>query len=156
MKTLLISAHTPSENTQKLAEAAQLGANHPDIKDAGLTIRVVLKSALETTVTDVLQADGILLGTTENFGYMAGLTKDFFERCYYPVLEKKQGLPVGVYIRAGLDGTGTRIAIEKVITGLSWQWVQPPLICQGELSDALKKVETLAMNMSAGIASGIY
>ena len=79
-KTLLIVAHTPSPNTQKLAQAAYDGANHPDID-----ITVILKSPQDTRPEDVLAADALLLGTTENLAYMAGLTKDFFDRCYYLV-----------------------------------------------------------------------
>lgn len=156
MKNLLITTHAPSANTLKLAEAAAFGANHPDFENS-LQVQVVCKTALATTPADVLAADGILIGTTENIGYMAGLTKDFFDRCYYPVLEKKQGLPVAVYIRAGLDGTGTQRALESIITGLRWQWVQAPLVCKGKWQDDFsKQVTTLAMSFAAGLEAGIY
>ena len=112
-KTLLIVAHSPSKNTKKLAQAAFDGANHPDID-----INVVLKSPQDTQPEDIMAADALLLGTTENLSYMAGLTKDFFDRCYYPVLEHKQGLPLALYIRAGFDGTGTKLAMKTIITGL--------------------------------------
>ena len=125
-KTLLIVAHTPSSNTKKLAQAAYDGANHPDID-----INVILKSPQDTQPEDVLAADALLIGTTENLAYMAGLTKDFFDRCYYPVLEKKQGMPFALYIRAGHDGTGTKRAIETIVTGLRWTWIQEALILQG-------------------------
>lgn len=72
VKTLLIVAHAPSQNTQKLAQAAYQGANHPEID-----VKVVLKSPQDTQPEDVLAADALLLGTTENLAYMAGLTKDF-------------------------------------------------------------------------------
>ena len=103
-KTLLIVAHAPSPNTKKLAHAAYDGASHPD-----LDINVILKLPQDTQPEDVLAADAVLLGTTENLAYMAGLTKDFFDRCYYPVLEKKQGMPFALYIRAGHDGTGVTL-----------------------------------------------
>lgn len=74
-KTLLIVAHAPSPNTKKLAQAAYDGANHPDID-----INVILKLPQDTQPADVLAADALLLGTTENLAYMAGLTKDFFDR----------------------------------------------------------------------------
>lgn len=151
-KTLLIVAHAPSPNTQKLAQAAFDGANHPDLE-----VRVILKSPQETQPEDVLAADALLLGTTENLAYMAGLTKDFFDRCYYPVLEEKQGLPFAVYIRAGHDGTGTKRALQTITTGLRWEWIQEALILQGGWQDVFaEQVEELAMTLAAGVDAGIY
>ena len=151
-KTLLIVAHAPSPNTQKLAQAAYDGANHADID-----ITVVLKSPQDTQPEDVLAADALLLGTTENLAYMAGLTKDFFDRCYYPVLEEKQGLPFALYIRAGHDGTGTKRAMDTIITGLRWNQIQDTLILQGEWQDSFtEQVEELAMTLAAGVEAGIY
>lgn len=151
-KTLLIVAHAPSPNTQKLAQAAFDGANHSD-----LDVTVILKSPQETQPGDVLAADALLLGTTENLAYMAGLTKDFFDRCYYPVLDKNQGLPFAVYIRAGHDGTGTKRALQTITTGLRWEWVQQALILQGEWQDVFaEQVAELAMTLAAGVEAGIY
>uniref|UniRef100_A5WD62 Flavodoxin n=1 Tax=Psychrobacter sp. (strain PRwf-1) TaxID=349106 RepID=A5WD62_PSYWF len=151
-KTLLIVAHAPSPNTQKLAQAAFDGANHSD-----LDVTVILKSPQETQPGDVLAADALLLGATENLAYMAGLTKDFFDRCYYPVLDKKQGLPFAVYIRAGHDGTGTKRALQTITTGLRWEWVQQALILQGEWQDVfVEQVAELAMTLAAGVEAGIY
>jgi len=151
-KTLLIVAHAPSPNTQKLAQAAFDGANHSD-----LDVTVILKSPQETQPGDVLAADALLLGTTENLAYMAGLTKDFFDRCYYPVLDKKQGLPFAVYIRAGHDGTGTKRALQTITTGLRWEWVQQALILQGGWQDVFaEQVAELAMTLAAGVEAGIY
>lgn len=151
-KILLIVAHAPSPNTQKLAQAAFDGANHPDID-----ITVVLKSPQDMQPEDVLAADALLLGTTENLAYMAGLTKDFFDRCYYPVLEEKQGMPFAVYVRAGHDGTGTKRAMETIITGLRWNQIQDTLILQGDWQDSFaEQVEELAMTLAAGVEAGIY
>ena len=151
-KTLLIVAHAPSPNTKKLAQAAYDGANHPDID-----IKVVLKSPQDTQPEDVLSADALLLGTTENLAYMAGLTKYFFDRCYYPVLEKKQGMPFAVYIRAGHDGTGTKLALKIITTGLRWSWVQEALMLQGSWQESFtERGEELAMTLAAGVEAGIY
>lgn len=151
-KTLLIVAHSPSKNTEKLARAAYDGASHSDID-----LNVILKTPQETQSKDVLAADALLLGTTENLGYMAGLTKDFFDRCYYPVLEQKQGLPFVVYIRAGFDGTGTKRAIRTITTGLRWQLVQEPLVLKGDWNEEfLALVKDLAMTLAAGVEAGIY
>ncbi|PNK60235.1 flavodoxin family protein [Psychrobacter sp. FDAARGOS_221] len=151
-KKLLIVAHAPSPNTKKLAQAAFDGADHQHID-----VEVVLKAPQDTQPEDVLAADALLLGTTENLAYMAGLTKDFFDRCYYPVLEKKQGLAFAVYIRAGHDGTGTKRALTTITTGLRWQWTQDALILKGQWEDEfVDQVAELAMTLAAGVEAGIY
>lgn len=152
-KQLLIVAHAPSENTRKLAEAALRGARHPDID----SVCSRWLPPLQATPEDLLAADAILLGTTENLGYMSGALKDFFDRCYYPVLERKQGLPCALYIRAGHDGTGTRRAIESIVTGLRWNWVQPPLILRGDWQDSfVEQVEELGLYLAAGLDNGVF
>lgn len=152
-KQLLIVAHAPSPNTRKLAEAALRGARHPDIEQ----VETRWVPPLEAQPQDVLQADAIILGTTENLGYMSGALKDFFDRCYYPVLEEKQGLPCALYIRAGMDGTGTRRAVESIVTGLRWNWVQAPLTLRGEWQDAFEQqVEELGMYMAAGLDNAVF
>lgn len=152
MPRLLIVAHAPSPNTQRLSEAAARGARHPDIED----VELVVKAPLEAGPEDVRACDAILLGTTENLGYMSGALKDFFDRSYYPVLEEKQGLPCALYVRAGHDGTGTRRAVESIVTGLCWKWVQAPLILRGEWQEGfVDQVEELGMAMAAGLDAGI-
>ncbi len=149
---LLIVAHNPSPNTQKLVEATLRGASHEDI--AGVEVRHI--PPLEAGPEDVLRADAIILGTTENFGYMSGALKDFFDRIYYPCLEKTEALPFAVYIRAGLDGTGTRIAIGKITTGLKWKAVQEPMILHGDYRAEFEdRCEELGMLMAASLESGI-
>ena len=101
-KHLLIVAHAPSDNTRRLVEAVLEGARHPEVSG----VNVSWKPPLEAQPDDVLKADAIILGTTENLGYMSGALKDFFDRCYYPVLEQKQGLPCAHWLTLGM-GTGT-------------------------------------------------
>lgn len=152
MPRLLIVAHAPSPNTLRLREAAARGARHPDIED----VEVVVMPPLEAGPEDVRACDAILLGTTENLGTMSGALKDFFDRSYYPVLEEKQGLPCALYVRAGHDGTGTRRAVESIVTGLRWKWVQAPLILRGDWQQGfVDRVEELGMAMAAGLDSGI-
>ncbi len=151
-KRLLVVAHAPSPNTQKLLEAVLRGARHPDI-DA---VETVHKPPLEAGPEDVLAADAIILGTTENLGYMSGALKDFFDRSYYPCLEHTQGQPYALYIRAGHDGTGTRRGVETIVTGLRWRAVREPLICRGEFrEDFVAQCEELGMYMAAGLDAGI-
>ncbi|MCP4431479.1 MAG: flavodoxin family protein, partial [Gammaproteobacteria bacterium] len=127
-KHLLIVAHNPSPNTRKLVDACLRGARHEDID--GVEVRHI--PPLQAGPDDVLWADAIILGTTENFGYMSGALKDFFDRIFYPCLEHTEALPFAAYIRAGLDGTGTKIAIGKITSGLKWNMVQGTIILHGE------------------------
>lgn len=152
-KQLLLVAHAPSPNTLRLVEAVLAGARNPDIQ--GITVRHL--PPLQAAAEDVLAADAIILGTTENLGYMSGALKDFFDRIYYPCLEQTQGLPYATYIRAGHDGTGTRRAIETIVTGLRWRAVQPPLICRGDFrEDFVAQCEELGSYMAAGLEAGIF
>ncbi|NIC07340.1 flavodoxin family protein [Halomonas sp. DX6] len=152
MKRLLIVAHAPSPNTRRLRDAAECGARHPDI-DA---VEVVVKPPLDAGPRDIRRCDAILLGTTENLGYMSGALKDFFDRSYYAVLEEKQGLPCALYIRAGHDGTGTRRAVESIVSGLCWRWAQEPLVLRGEWQDSfVDHVEELGLYLAAGLEAGV-
>jgi len=152
IKNLLIVAHSPSPNTQQLVAAALRGARHGDIE--GVAVKHI--PPLQAVADDVLRADAIILGTTENFGYMSGALKDFFDRIYYPCLEHTEAMPFATYIRAGLDGTGTRIAIGKITTGLKWKAVQEPIILHGEYREEFEvRCEELGMLMAASLESGI-
>jgi multimeric flavodoxin WrbA len=153
MKHLLIVAHTPSDNTRALAEAVDRGARSEEIE--GVEVRLL--APLDAGPDDVLWADALILGTTENFGYMAGLVKDFFERIYYPCLEKTEALPFALYVRAGLDGTGTVNSIGRIVGGLKWRYVQDPLVAQGKFRDEfVGQCEELGMAVAAGLEAGIF
>jgi multimeric flavodoxin WrbA len=152
-RRLLVVAHSPSENTRRLSEAVLRGARAPEI--AG--VETLLRPPLEAVPEDVLAAQAIILGTTENLGYMSGALKDFFDRIYYPCLERKQGLPYMLYIRAGMDGTGTSRAVERITTGLRWRAVQPHLICRGAFREEfVGQCEDLGTLMAAGLEAGIF
>ena len=152
-KRLLIVAHAPSLNTLALRDAVIAGASVPEIEN----VEVVMRPPLEAVPEDVLAARAIILGTTENLGYMSGALKDFFDRIYYPCLEEKQGMPFAAYIRAGQDGTGTHRAIESITTGLKWRAVQEPLVCRGAYRDEFAEhCEELGMAMAAGLDAGVF
>jgi len=152
-KKLLIVANTPSPNTCLLAAAVVRGASHPDIEN----IEAIFKAPLEAGPEDVLLADAIIIGSTENFGYMSGIIKDFFERIYYPCLEKKQGLPYCLYVKAGNDGQGAKNSMEKIITGLRWNPTQEPLILSGQYQESFADAcEELGMTVAAGLEAGIF
>lgn len=150
---LLIVAHAPSPNTRKLRDATLTGAQDPEIGK----VEARWLAPLEAEPADLLAADAIILGTTENLGYMSGALKDFFDRCYYPCLEKTQGLPYAAWIRGRHDGTGTRRAIESITTGLRWRAVQEPLMLIGDWDEAFaEQCRELGMAMAAGLESGIF
>lgn len=151
MPRLLIVAHAPSANTQALSQAVLAGAQSlPEVEAR-------LLSPFDTQPQDIKDCDGLILGTTENLGYMAGATKDMFDRCYYSVIDDKQSLPFAVYIRAGLDGTGTRRAIESITTGLSWRPVQEPLVLRGAWQEGWPgDLEELGQAMAYGLDAGIF
>ena len=153
MPKLLFVCHIPSENTIALRDAAVQAIEQFDIARLELRIR----APLDANAADVDWCDGILIGSTENFGYMAGRIKDFFERIYYPCLESSQGLPVALYIRAGEDGRGTRESIGRITTGLRWKYISDPLILRGKYQPGFEdQVAELAMTMAAGLDAGIF
>ena len=153
MKRLLIIAHAPSPNTKRLRDAVEAGAKAAEAE----ALEIVVKAPLEAGPEDVLAADMVILGTTENLGYMSGALKDFFDRTYYQVIEKKQGLAYGLYIRAGLDGTGTRRAVESIVGGLGWKAIQDPVLCKGDWDETFPdQCRELGMLAAAGLDAGIF
>jgi multimeric flavodoxin WrbA len=152
-KRLLIVANRPSANTRSLSDAVVRGARHESIEG----VQVQFREPLSAGTDDVLACDGIIIGTTENFGYMSGVVKDFFERIYYPCLEQTQGLPYAIYIRAGNDGSGAQSAVERIITGLRWSAIQPCLVLQGDYTQLFEAdCEELGMLMAAGLETGVF
>ena len=152
-KKLLIVGHVPSPNTTILRDAVERGANLPEID--GVDVQAL--SPFDAGPGHVISADAIILGTTENLGYMSGALKDFFDRIYYPCLEKTEAKPYVLYVRAGLDGTGTCRAVQSITTGLKWKAVQDPLVCKGEYRNEFEtRCEELGTLMAAGLEAGIF
>ncbi|MBT7757769.1 MAG: flavodoxin family protein [Rhodospirillaceae bacterium] len=148
---LLIVVHAPSPNTRRLFDAVTAGASETG------GIEVVARSPFEAGPEDVLAASGIILGTTENLGYMSGALKDFFDRSYYPCLEETQGRPYCLFIRARHDGTGTRRGVETITTGLRWRAVQEPLILHGDWREEfVTQCHDLGAAMATGLEAGIF
>lgn len=153
MKQLLVVAHAPSPNTQRLLEALLEGARAAEFAD---TVAVTVLPALKAGPDDIRACDAIVLFTTENLGYMSGALKDFFDRSFYPVLEEKQGLPCAIMIRAGHDGTGTRRALESILTGLRWKIAAEPLVLRGDWREEfLAQAQELGMTLAASLDAGV-
>jgi multimeric flavodoxin WrbA len=98
VKHLLVVAHPPSDNSRKLRDAVVRGASAAEIE----AVKLLVLRPFDASSDDVLWSAAVILGTTENFGYMSGALKDFFDRVYYPCLEKTRGMPYAIFIRAGL------------------------------------------------------
>ena len=113
MARLLIVHHTPSPSTHTLLEAVQAGATNSEITG----VDVVVRPALAATAGDVLEADGYLLGTPANLGYMAGALKHFFDQIYYPCLDATVQRPFGIWLHGNSDVTGARRGVETITTG---------------------------------------
>ena len=152
-KHLLIVFHTQSGNTRRLAEAVLEGASDELI--TGVEVRYLL--AAEAGPDDLLWADGLLLGTPENFGYMSGAMKDFLDRTFYPVEGRILSLPYAVFISAGNDGSGALRAIRRIANGYPFKEVQDPVIAQGEINEGvIEQCRELGMTLAAGLEAGIF
>ena len=150
MKTLLIVYHTGGVKTAKMAEAVERGAK----AEAG--VRVVVKRCAEAGPEDVLAADGLILGTPENFGYMSGMMKDFLERIFYPCEGKVAGRPWALFVGAGQDGGGAVSSVERIVTGLRLKKVAEPVVVVKELKpEQIVALEELGAAMATGLAAGI-
>jgi multimeric flavodoxin WrbA len=130
--TLLVVHHTPSPSVHSMLDAVLSGARDPSI----VGVDVVTKAALAATAADVLHADGYLLGTPANLGYMSGALKHFFDTIYYPCLESTTRRPYGVFVHGNNDTEGALASIQKVVTGLDWRAVAEPVQVIGNASQA--------------------
>lgn len=153
MKHLLIVYHSKTGNTEKLARAVYEGATDPEIND----VEVRFLTAPEAGPDDLRWADGLLLGTPENFGYMSGMMKDFLDRTYYEVEGELQALPYAIFISAGNDGTGAVSAIQRIANGYPFVQVHEPFIANDEITGAhLQACRELGLTLAAGLEAGIY
>lgn len=153
MKHLLIVYHTKTGNTGRLAEAVHRGARSAE--DADVTVRFL--TARQAGPKDLLWADGLLLGTPENLGYMSGAMKDFLDRTFYEVEGKLQPLPCAIFISAGNDGSGALSAIQRIMKGYPFEEVQEALVARGPIQPGhLERCEELGMALAVGLDAGIY
>ena len=152
-KVLLIVYHSKSGATERMATAIVEGA----LEDELNTVEIVAKSAHDADANDLLKANAIILGTPENFGYMSGALKDFFDRTFYEVEGKISPLPYTVFIKAGNDGTGALSAIRRIVKGYPFLESQEPIIVKGEVSPTdIEKCRELGRTFAAALDLGIY
>lgn len=163
MKTLLIVWQSMTGCSRQLAEAAAAGAA------AEPQVQVHCTPAPQAGPAQVLAADGYLFATPENLASMAGLMKDFFDRCYYPVLGRIDGRPYAALVCAGSDGAGAARQLERICTGWRLKAAAAPLIVcthaqtpQAILAPKtvppaeLERCRELGALLAAGLALGVF
>jgi multimeric flavodoxin WrbA len=163
MKTLLIVFHSRTGGTRQMAEAAYRGAA------AEASVRARLVPACDAQPADVLAADGYIFAAPENLAALAGVMKDFFDRTYYPVLERINGRPYAILVCAGSDGGNAVRQIARIATGWRLRSVADPvIICtHAQTPEAilapnhlaapdLQRCEEVGAALAAGLAMGIF
>jgi NAD(P)H-dependent FMN reductase len=149
MPTLLVVQHTTSPSLHSMYDAVMSGATDSRIEG----VIVISSPALSTTSSDVLAADGYVLGTPANLGYMSGALKHFFDTIYYPCLSATVRRPYGLYVHGNNDTEGAVQAVHKIATGLQWRRAQAPVMVLGEPAQAdLEACWELGASIAAGIA----
>ena len=163
MKILLIVYHSLTGGTQQMAEAAAQAARRQE----GVQVRLL--RAAEAGPDDVLAADGYVLAAPENLAALAGMMKDFFDRCYYPVLGQANGRPYAAMICAGSDGRNALRQLDRICTGWRLKAVAPGLIVCTHAqtperilahkqigAEDLQRCAELGEGLAAGLAAGVF
>ncbi|WP_306566954.1 flavodoxin family protein [Aquabacterium sp.] len=162
-KTLLIVYHSLTDGTRQMAEAARVGA----AAEEGVEVRMLHASLAGPD--DVLAADGLIFATPENLAAISGQLKDFFDRSYYPVLDRVNGRPYASLICAGSDGHNAARQIERIATGWRLKPVAEPLIVctHAQTPEAilapkqiapedLERCQALGESLAVGLALGVF
>lgn len=151
MKRLKIIYHSQGVHVEAMAQAVLRGARQEE------SIDVQLLRAGDANLETLLQADALIFGTPENFGYMSGALKDFFDRTYYPAEPYKINLPYALFVGAGNDGSGAIRSVERIVGGYPLRKVAEPVLSVGGFSsDSDQACETLGLSIAAGAAMGIF
>ena len=153
MKTILVIYHSQTGATEKMAQAVADGAAAMEGAHA------VVKRAAEAQLGDLLDCDGLVIGSPEYFGYMAGAVKDFFDRTYEPahIDSRVFRMPYAIFIHAGSDGSGALASIERICRGYKFKKVIEPIAVCGEVTpEVIARCAELGQTIAAGCAAGIY
>ena len=163
MKTLLVIYHSMTGGTEQMAQALVAGA----AAENGVTTRLLRASAAQAT--DVLAADAYVFATPENLAAISGLMKDFFDRCYYPALERINGRPYAILVCAGSDGQNAVRQIDRIATGWRLRAVADALVVctHAQTPEAILSPKTIAATdlarcqelgatLAAGLAMGVF
>ena len=153
MAKILIVYHSQTGNTQKMAEHVAKGAE--EIQNTS----VLLKKAFEVTIEDLCACDGLVIGSPEYFGYMAGGIKDLFDRTYEQLRNHKRFFrkPYCVFVSAGNDGQGALKHIERICLGYQFKKAHYPVVAKGAITEqVLLRCEELGKIIAAGCKEKIF
>lgn len=163
MKRLLIVWHSRTGGARQMAESAASAAR------AEGEVDVALRRAAEVDASEVLAADGYLFAAPENLASLSGEMKEFFDRIYYPALDRTNGRPYALLVCAGSDGAGAVRQVQRICTGLRLREVAPPLIVNTDAqtperilaaktigSDDLARCAEIGAALAAGLAAGMF
>ena len=152
MKRLLLVFHSQSGRTAQLAQAVTDG-----VALLADEVELRVRRAPDAGIDDLLWAEGLLLGTPENFGHLGGLMKDFLDRTYYPAEGKTIGLPWAMFVSAGNDGRGAVAALERIALGYQWRKAAEPVIVRGEPdAEGLRRCSDLGQTLAAGLSLCLF
>ncbi len=167
MKSLLIVYHSHTGGTGQMARAAARGAQSEARSDGEVAVELVTAQAAGPR--DMLAADGYIFACPENLAAIAGVMKDFFDRSYYPVLDRINGRPFLTLVCAGSDGHNAVRQIARIATGWRLRQVAEPMIVHTNAQapeailamktiapEALQRCEELGRTFAAGLAMGIF
>lgn len=133
---------------QAMFEAVVSGATDPEIEG----VEVVRRAALAVTAPDVLAADGYLLGSPANLGYMSGALKHAFDTIYYPCLDSTRGRPYGLYLHGNEGTEGAERGVVGITTGLGWEQAAATVVVSGPpAKEDLQRCWELGATLAAGL-----
>ena len=130
MARLLIIHHTPSPHCQEMLEAVVAGATDPEIEG----VEVIRRPALTVAPAEMLDADGYVLGTPANLGYISGALKHAFDTSYYQILDATQGRPFGLWLHGNEGTEGAQRAVDGITAGLGWVKASDTVVVAGKPS----------------------
>ncbi|VEG53947.1 multimeric flavodoxin WrbA [Mycolicibacterium aurum] len=145
-KRLLIVHHTPSPHCHEMFDAVVSGATDPDITG----VEVLRRPALTVSPVEMLEADGYLLGSPVNLGYVSGALKHAFDQSYYQLLDATKGRPFGVWLHGNEGTEGAQRALAGITGGLGWEPVAQTVIVSGKpTKDDLESCWNLGATVAA-------
>ena len=153
MTKILIIYHSQGGNNKQMADAVADGVRSID------GVEAVIRPALVATLDDLVNGNGIVIGSPEYFGYMAGAVKYFFDRTYEKAREDKRIFrkPYAVFINAGNDGSGALMNIERICRGYQFKKVLEPIVAKGEITqEVIARCFAMGQTIAAGCREGIY